>query len=161
MDMPAVIKLLDAYWDRRLPVDVNAISARLGFKMVSTGPFDPNPENHSLSGYAAINNSGERIVAYNPMEPHYRARFTIAHEIGHHYLGHTQFGHCYRDSNATYQDNIEAQANEFAAQLLMPEEAVNFYVRQQGVLNITQLSNIFNVSESAMYFRLKNLGFVS
>lgn len=160
MDMPIVKKILDDYWDRRLPVNVDMIAAQMGMKVIATGPFDPNPRNRSLSGYAEIQN-GQPVVAFNPTEAPYRGRFTIAHEMGHHALGHTQGGICCRDSEAQISDHKEKAANQFAAELLMPQEAINYYVMNLGISNVLQLSNIFNVSESAMYYRLKNLNMVS
>ena len=50
------------------------------------------------------------LVLYNHALPVGRRRFTIAHELGHVYLGHKQRG--------VQQEN---EADWFAAQLLMPE----------------------------------------
>lgn len=160
MSTQAAQRILDAYWDRRLPVNVEVIAAQMGMKVVTTGPFDLNPNNRNLSGYAEIHN-GVCVVAYNPTEVPYRSRFTIAHEIGHHILGHTQGGTCCRDSISPIPDIKERDANQFAAELLMPQEAIYYYVTQLGVSDISQLSAIFNVSRDAMYYRLKNLGIVS
>lgn len=48
----------------------------------------------------------------------------------------------------------EAAANQFAAELLMPENAIRYFAAQK---NLQDLMEIFDVSQSAIYFRLKNL----
>lgn len=65
-----------------------------------------------------------RTIYVNILDPEYRQRFTIAHEIGHILLGHEGISH--RDTSYTvYKDLIErmneVSANAFAAELLMPE----------------------------------------
>ncbi|WP_421292117.1 ImmA/IrrE family metallo-endopeptidase [Aeromonas veronii] len=161
MEMNVVRHLLNNVWDRRLPVEPVQFAHALGYDVVIINPVESNPQNQGISGYAAVEN-GRPVVAYSLSEHPNRQRFTIAHEIGHHLLGHTQNGRCLRDGPGNYSTNInysiEAEANEFAAQLLMPEEAVRILIERRGVTNVTELANAFNVSEAAMYYRLKNLG---
>lgn len=52
-----------------------------------------------------------------------RRNFTIAHELGHHFLSHSlnEYCHIYRTLNDTHQkDPQEVEANYFAACFLMP-----------------------------------------
>jgi len=159
MDMPAVRNLLNAHWDLRLPVNVELIAHSLGYEIKVLTPFDP--ENYGLSGMAAVENNRKVIYVSKTDHPN-RQRFTIAHEIAHHYLGHTRDGERkFRDNPNHYstghQEQVELEANEFAAELLMPSEAVLALIERKGITNPTQLASIFDVSESAMYWRLKNM----
>ena len=52
-------------------------------------------------------------IGFNPSMAWVRKRFTIAHEIGHLLLGHT----C---TDPDIDNDPEAEANQFAAELLMP-----------------------------------------
>lgn len=86
-----------------------------------------------------------------------RQRFTIAHEMGHHLL-HRDRGRdvLYRrdlDQPDAAESLIEKEANWFAAALLMPEHCVARF----SVKNPDVLKKKFEVSHSAMKFRLKNL----
>jgi len=90
-----------------------------------------------------------------------RARFTIAHELGHWYLhaadaeGETFQRFC-RDTDLRAQGQQEGEANRFAASLLMPEELLG----EQAVaahFNIALLAKRFDVSLSAMQLRLRTL----
>jgi len=57
-------------------------------------------------------------------------------------------------------DPIEASANRFAAELLMPEATLRLMVADRNYASIQSLASAFNVSEVAMTYRLKNLGIV-
>ena len=85
-----------------------------------------------------------------------RRRFTLAHEIGHlmlHELG-TEF----RDITFTDRrgDRVEAQANGYAAKLLMPDFMLDRDLRRMGRLDIDALADRYDVSEVAMKIRVNN-----
>lgn len=86
-----------------------------------------------------------------------RARFTLAHEIGHYCLGHkdgviTDF---YRGRIDGYTDPNEKEANEFAAELLMPR--VMFTQLWESKLTLEELSVVFGVSIEALVVRARTL----
>lgn len=80
-----------------------------------------------------INNSG-------------RLNWTLAHEIGHIYLGHTKDG-----------EIEEKEAHWFAAQLLMPEYAIRYIEQKLGSVFQLDLLFCFNVSKDAASNRLKSI----
>ncbi len=86
-----------------------------------------------------------------------RRRFTIAHEIGHFVLHAERLrpergGH----GNAAWKAQ-EREADQFAAELLMPEALVREAVVEQG-RDVTRLAGRFDVSRQAMQTRLRRLG---
>jgi hypothetical protein len=97
-----------------------------------------------------------------------RERFTIAHELGH-FLLHTDeltlssvFFACREKdihSTTSRQNNRgkEAEANRFAAELLMPEQLIKKLARKWKA-SILKMSNCFNVSTEAMRIRLTQFG---
>ena len=90
----------------------------------------------------------------------------MAHELGHHALNHVNPQNpCFRDDSNTFNSNSsvwqEREANNFAAQLLMPLDAIKTMLFVKGISNIKQLAEIFQVSKAAMYYRLKNLGYLT
>lgn len=164
MELPAVKSILDANWDWHLPVNVEYIASKLGIKVSILNPW--NSENEGLSGLAEIDNNGFRVIHYNNSESKNRQRFTMAHELGHHVLNHVNPQNpCFRDDTNTFNSNSpvwqEREANNFAAQLLMPLDAIKTMLFVKGISNIKQLADIFQVSEAAMYYRLKNLGYLT
>lgn len=84
-----------------------------------------------------------------------RARFTVAHEIGHLML-HDFDGIIHRDANGQPQTTIEREANQFAAALLMPDFWVSTLFHKG--YNEYKLAHTFNVSLTAMGYRLSDLG---
>jgi len=103
-----------------------------------------------------------------------RQRFTIAHEIGH-YLLH-RFEHdvffnktgskkLYRNEDSTTgKDQMEIEANAFAAALLMPEarvkkemKTIQFDMGSDDWEIFKKLAKTFKVSNQAMMFRMANL----
>lgn len=155
----AVETVLDRYWDHLLPVDPQKIAEAWGARVeaLTESDFD----NEGLSGLAVIKNGVHRIY-FDSKEHSNRQRFTIAHELAHHVLGHTKDGEQHRDNAKSYYSGVldicERQANQFAAALLMPEKAILHYVTREGVDSTFDLARIFNVSEAAMHWRLKEIG---
>lgn len=89
----------------------------------------------------------EAVIGYNDDRHPNRKRFTVAHEIGHLILGHTQQDY---DSDNKNIDDVEA--NQFAAELLMPLEMLKQDIKI--IKNVKELAKKYIVSEEAMWRRL-------
>ena len=83
-----------------------------------------------------------------------RQRFTLAHEIGHLLLH--PLGMAYRDISFKGTPQ-EVQANQFAAELLMPEWMLRPALSITGP-DVARMAALFEVSEPAMAQRLDSLG---
>lgn len=156
MPVKTARSLLSKYWKGGLPIDPKKIAALEGLSV------------QACSSFAEKNISGElvpegksAVIRFNPSDSAKRQRFTIAHELGHYVLGH---GHAFRDPSShfsmSYYDPREVDANQFAAEVLMPEMAVNVLVKQRKITDVKELARIFDVSINAMSYRLKKLGFI-
>ena len=142
-----------------IPVDPVTLANREGIKVNNAKFADDN-----LSGLVAKRGSNVTILV-NQTDVPFRKRFTIAHELGHHFLHlmadgdfiDTQVDLC-RDAEAgdPAANPVEVQANQFAAALLMPAGLVRGTFA--AVRNVPGLARIFNVSEEAMAIRLSRLG---
>ncbi|MFA4844656.1 MAG: ImmA/IrrE family metallo-endopeptidase [Candidatus Margulisiibacteriota bacterium] len=128
------------------------------------------PEN--VSGAIVLNNDVNKyLILVNKQKPVTRQYFTTAHEIGHYFLHKEQI----KSSNiiVDYEDlldsnsalfradsittnQIEREANNFAAVLLMPEKLVRTVWAKLN--NIEECAKVFNVSVIAMSIRLGKLG---
>jgi Zn-dependent peptidase ImmA (M78 family) len=80
-----------------------------------------------------------------------RIRYTIAHEIGHEVLGHE---HDLQNHSRLHE--IEDEADEFASELLMPEEQIQSALTRHGGPLVPVLAQEFDVSIRAMERRLKH-----
>lgn len=153
--------ILDQHWDGFIPVDIECIVKKEGILIDQITGW----ENYHLSGIASIDLYGRRTIAVNTNNHSNRRRFTIAHELGHHVLGHVTWNAPqHRDDDRSFSGNnrdwVEVEANNFAAEILMPKVAVDYMIRREGVTDISELAEKFYVSEQAMYFRMLNLGYI-
>jgi Zn-dependent peptidase ImmA (M78 family) len=80
-------------------------------------------------------------IGFNPSMAWVRRRFTIAHEIGHLLLGHT----C---TDPDLDNDPEAEANQFAAELLMPLAILKVDYKHER--NLEKLAAKYIVSKEAM-----------
>lgn len=147
--------ILLAYWSgRSIPVDPVEIARSMG---VTVRPGNASELNKASGWYR---NNGIPTIIYNTAESKVRQRFTIAHELGHHVLDH---GPRPRDTISAFEDPYdpyEIEANQFAAELLMPDFALKILIEKKNVTSLKSLATAFNVSEHAMYIRLKKLGYI-
>lgn len=117
----------------------------------------------------------KKTILVNSLHHEHRKRFTIAHEIGH-WLLHApeQSNNLFIDESLTFYRNDnsstgvyadEIDANSFAAELLMPENYLKDYLRDNRVdifdtFSSQNLAAKFNVSEQAVAVRLQSLGLI-
>lgn len=144
-------QVLRQCWNYALPLNPVELANKLGVQIYSS------PDLGELSGYY---DEEKRHIVVNANDGLLRQRFTVAHELGHHVMGH---GSSPRDSTQKYSQRHyvpkEYEANAFAAELLMPEEAVRTMIEQRG-LSFDQLLGTFLVSPEAMRIRLERLGYI-
>lgn len=127
--------------------------------------FGPLPDD--LSGFLVHENE-RTIIGVNSRQAKPRQTFTLAHELGHFVL-HPSANFVdrklifFRDSRSAEAIDIkEMQANEFAADFLMPERFIHSYLKDRTVdleddEFLANLANRFGVSSQALTFRLLNL----
>jgi Zn-dependent peptidase ImmA (M78 family) len=145
-----------------IPIDPVILANRLGMTVHNAKFSDDN-----IVGMIAKRGDNLTLLV-NQSDPPYRKRFTIAHELGHHFLHLLEDGE-FVDSEAdlfrqpredqkdiTPERRKEIQANMFAAALLMPEAEV--VASWQDCRSVEEMARIFNVSESAMGIRVDQLG---
>lgn len=150
--------LIDRWTPRGLPIDPAEIARSLGILVEGVRfDYEDDPTLRGISGQYI----GGFIptIRYEANDSPNRQKFTIAHELGHHVMGH---GDRFRDTaNSFYSNNwdpVEVSANRFAAELLMPFKVMENYVLTRGVTDLYQLASIFGVSDAAVKYRLINLG---
>lgn len=164
--------VLDTLKVNELPIPVVEVAERSGATVTK---FDLGDD---ISGVLHIKNS-KATIGYNPNEPKLRQRFTIAHELGHFII------HKHDEKDRIYLDNEnyfypikfrttiikmsdkdfeeEREANAFAAALLMPLRLVQREIKNYNGFDvsdskmITDLAKKFDVSTSAMCYRIFNL----
>lgn len=153
----------------RPPVDVEDVARRLQLRIAK--------ENlgKDVAGLL-ITTPYDRLIVVQRSDPPTRQRFTIAHEIGHHYLKHHfpegvvhvdkgNFISRRSSHSSTGVDPAEIEANQFAAALLMPTAFLERRIQELGISplwdrHVEELAEEFYVSGQAMTIRLTRLGYL-
>ena len=97
---------------------------------------------------------GRYAIYYNETKPETHNRFSIAHEWGHYELHH-DFDRARHDE--AYYKKTEAEANLFAAQLLMPEQVIDELKKRGNRITSSFIQRTFCVSEQAAKVRRQTL----
>jgi Zn-dependent peptidase ImmA (M78 family) len=149
-----------------LPIPVERIAATLGAQ-ITYEAFDGD-----VSGML-YREDDRSIIGVNSKHAPTRQRFTVAHEIGHLVMhkGKPVFiDRIDRLVRVNWRDGTpakaEAEANAFAAELLMPRtflgQEIESVLAQRRQITpkqlIDELAKTFKVSQEAMGYRLANLG---
>lgn len=152
----------------QFPIDIAGIIKTLGIKII---PYDFTEmeqraefakyvlQNGRILGAVTATDDAIGIFYKKDDRPN-RIRFTLAHELAHcclhmrpdNYISHVD----YRTSEKA-QVGMEYDANVFAGELLMPEDAVVYAQKNLLVPYLRSLSKIFGVSDAVMKARLDYL----
>ena len=144
-----------------VPVDPVVLANRDGIRVVNA-TFSEN----GTSGLIARRGK-QVLVLVEQSDPPYRKRFTIAHELGHHFLHLSSDGEIVdREADLLREAGIadhvdprirrEIEANQFAAALLMPAALVKREWTKYR--SIEGMARHFQVSQQAMGIRVVQLG---
>lgn len=150
------------------PVDVKKLARLLGATVC------PAHYDGELAG-SVIRLPGKIIIGVNSEQPQNRQRFTIAHELGHLLLHEGKKVHLderlrvnLRNTTSSLAiDPDEMEANQFAAELLMPEAFLEKDMMTMVDLDpdsgnvIHDLARDYQVSEQAMTIRLVALRYLA
>jgi Zn-dependent peptidase ImmA (M78 family) len=96
------------------------------------------------------------FIVYDNQKAEVRKRFSVAHELGHIYLGHLH-GSSSLDLNSENFDEIEA--NIFAANLLMPKLLLSSDIKSG--LSPEALAKRYGVSIDALWYQLTDAGLIN
>lgn len=138
------------------PVDVTGIAEALGLSVWESDAELPEGVSGKIFRDPFAGGAEGFSIIVRESDPYVRRRFTVAHEIAHFVLHRDQIGdsladdELYRSGLSTRQ---EAQANRFAADILMPRSLIDRYVKRFGA-EAGVLASEFKVSEAAMRIRL-------
>lgn len=113
-------------------------------------------------GRIVFGNKGHAIITVNSETSYFpRKRFSIAHELGHFELKHREI-HYDNEASLDYYKfgNQEAEANEFASELLLPSSQFEKAVRGKAFspLLIDDVAREFGTSLSSALFKYVDYG---
>jgi Zn-dependent peptidase ImmA (M78 family) len=108
---------------------------------------------------------GRAFIFVNGSQAVVRQRFTLAHELGHHELGHGSVLDTL-EALSNSRDPKEVEANAFAAEFLAPLQAIDNWMRANGrpavdLESVVRLAAFFGISAQAARYRLEAARFLS
>lgn len=152
----AATKLLLTQSPSSLPVDVRSLKYNRpilfdtvqNYSIITQSPVLFLPGNSILKDGCMIKARGAHLILYNKSAEKCpeRLNWTLAHEVGHAYLGHTKDG-----------PTEEIEANWFAAQLLMHENILRDMAHLNHGLSAQEIADLFKVSITAAEKRISSL----
>ncbi len=146
-------------WARNREVDTEPLDiAKLANELGITVRYEVM--NEQISGKLNMEN-GRWIITVNSLHHPNRQRFTIAHELGH-FMLHTATKSNFEDQaffrGNSVSENGEKEANRYAADLLMPKDSFDNFVKNSSN-NVGEIAQHFQVSSLAVRYRAKDLGY--
>jgi Zn-dependent peptidase ImmA (M78 family) len=113
-----------------------------------------------------LKGSGDVLIAINSSMTDGRQRFSLAHELYHHFYDDMTTTICPRDINVTA--DVEKDANVFASFFLAPPAALSEKIKEirtkrkiLDLAGVIELEQHFKMSRGAMLFRLLDEGELS
>lgn len=129
------------------PVKVSQIVRQAGIVLLKNSAVNLLSENESGT---TLLQRGKLYIIYDDEQSPQRCRFTVAHELGHIFLGHMF------NSNGNgflTEDDAEHSANVFARDLLAPACVLH----ELQILSAVEISQLCNISFEAATYRAKRM----
>ena len=152
-------ELMEQYSLKTIPVDLNKVLKKEKIEVAEKDFTEyENKVNKQISGMLYIDGN-TKLIFVNKRDNKGRQNFTIAHELGHYFLHGGK-----ESSNEVFvsfrgDHNLrEAEADRFAAELLLPAGRVREEYKSVIYPTVSYLAEKFNVSKQAMGIKLDQMG---
>ena len=147
--------ILKLHWDQSVPVNVARIVKQMGVQLQLQSDLP-------CSATLTITGNNQAQITLNPHLPHVHQRYVVAHALGHvalHHLrpGMTQALYIGADFRLDFGLRHEAQANDFALRLLLPEAAMRYAVATMQARDAQELAHVFAVPALFVKQRMADL----
>lgn len=145
-------------------IDVIELASKQGIDLIAV---DTNDE---YNAHIQYDDDSQKFTIYiNANHPYNRVKFSVAHELGH-YVLHPDLIRKHKIVARSRIDHLdpkaEKEANNFAGELLMPQELVEEELKELRLQDkyidqdlLAKLVEIFKVSREAMQIQLTKLGY--
>jgi Zn-dependent peptidase ImmA (M78 family) len=128
------------------PVPVEMIAESLGFEIYS---LDSLEQGHRAMK-VEIPSEGRKLIGVGSNYHLHNRRFSVAHEIGHHVMGHAPEDDCTDEEIALYN----READEFAGELLIPLSELKICLEKK--MSVKSIAAHFLVSEEALWIKMSH-----
>ena len=133
-----------------IPVSVTTIARAANISVIKNSEVNELKSNEAGVG---INNQGDWYIVYDDSMAREHIRFTIAHELGHIFLGHPLSVGYYTRTVTVNKPEVEQEADIFASRLLMPA----CVIWGLNIHTAKDIQNVFDVSYTAAEIRAERM----
>ncbi len=148
-------KILENYFvsfpPRAFPVQIESVAKSLGFEIYMLDSLEQGHRAMKLE----IPDEKRRLIGIGSTYHPNNRRFSIAHEIGHHVMGHPPETDCTEEEIKLYN----SEADEFAAEILIPLDELKRQLK--NVKDVKAIALYFKVSEQALWIKLSSNNLLS
>lgn len=142
--------MLDVVWDWTIPVNIDSLSKKVVFEY-----------SELESDIAAIisPSKGFYRISVNSFLGEHARNFSKAYVLAYLIKNNVNSVFNINKSDFIYEENNlsnKKEIQELALKLLMPDDALNYFIVVKGINNVSDLSKVFSVSEYAVYYRTKS-----
>ncbi len=129
----------------RLPIPIMDLAVANGFELFELDSLDNNQRaiKYSLPDERRI------LIGINSKYHIHNQRFSVGHELGHHYLGHLPE----EESDDEEIKIFNREADEFSAELLMPLDKLK--KKLQELKDPRIIARLFQVTEEALWIKIR------
>ncbi len=144
--------VLNSYWDQSIPVNLAHIAKAMQVRVALAAV--------GACAQLELPRSGRPRITINPDDPLERQRYGVAHALGHVALHHLRPGmahvvHVSESYHLNVEVRMDAEANDFALRLLLPEAALRDSLAQ--LHHLEKLALLFQVAPVLIKQRMADL----
>lgn len=151
--------ILHRYAEDAPPLKIDALIKELGIEIVHKKDMSNDQSAHLRFDFE----KNKYVISVNDTHHEKRKNFSKAHELGHYFLHRDQLNtpddFLWRKVNhrlTPEEHQREAEANRFAAGLLVSNEALDRTIQPLDTISVQTLSDLFCVSEQVIQIRMKS-----
>lgn len=130
----------------RLPIPVREIAEFHGFEVYELKTMSK----HQRAIKKDLLSENRKLIGLNASYHRHNQRFSIGHELGHHFLGHPPEEDCDDDQIKVFNN----EADEFSGELLMPLDMLKQKLVE--LKNVPKVAQAFDVSEQALWIKISS-----
>ena len=148
-------KILNEYFLRnspfQLPIPVKEIATFYGYEIYQLDSLGE----HQRALKRELKEENRKLIGLNRNYHPHNQRFSIGHELGHHFLGHPIEDDCEQNEIKIFNQ----EADEFSAELLMPLDHLK--EKLKILKDPNKVAQLFDVSVEALWIKIQNQNLIS
>lgn len=129
-----------------IPIPILKVAEFYGFEVDELDNLDSNQKAIKIE----LPDENRKLIGINSRFHVHNKRFSVGHELGHHFLNHPLEHDCSEEEIKI----CNQEADEFSAELLMPLEELKKQLK--NLKDSKKIAKLFEVSEEALWIKIQH-----